>query len=75
MSKASAEKIYNTVKGVYLDLYGGEITESKNVTLSLKVYNSIVKSSEKYGVSPQYIVKVMGFRVQDLINLEEKMTI
>lgn len=64
-SKERAVRIYNTIRSVYIELYGAEITESRTISLSPRVYETILKKCEEFGSPVNHIVKVMGFRDYD----------
>lgn len=72
MSKVTADRVYETIKSIYIELYGTEITESRTISLSPKMYNVILKKCEEFGSPVNHIIKVMGFRGYD--ELDKKQT-
>ena len=65
-SKETADKVYNVIRSIYMELYGGEITESKTVTFTPKVYDVILMKCDEFGASADHVMKVMGFRDYEL---------
>lgn len=65
MSKVTADRVYETIKSIYIELYGAEITESRTISLSPRVYETVLKKCEEFGSPVNHIVKVMGFRDYD----------